>query len=91
MDRVGFAGGEFARDIERVRAIKALVDQGYERQILVTNDICLKAMLRAYGGWGYGHILRHIRPMMVHEGIPASTVEVFLRQNPQRLLDQSAG
>jgi phosphotriesterase-related protein len=82
----GFAGGVFARDIERVRVIKALTDSGYERQILVTNDICLKSMLRHYGGWGYDHILRNIVPMMQDEGISQQAIDAFLIDNPQRLL-----
>ncbi|MCL5096029.1 MAG: hypothetical protein M1608_00535 [Candidatus Omnitrophica bacterium] len=83
----GFAGGIFARDIERVRAIKQLVDEGYESQILVTNDICLKCMLHAYGGWGYDHILRGIVPMMMHEGISQHAIDGFIRDNPKRWLE----
>lgn len=56
----GFAGGIFARDIDRVRVIKNILDWGYKKQILVTNDICLKSMLQHYGGWGYDHILGNI-------------------------------
>jgi phosphotriesterase-related protein len=82
----GFAGGVFARDIERVRVLKELTAAGYRRQILVTNDICLKSMLRHYGGWGYDHILRNIMPMMRDEGLSPDDIEVFLRDNPQRLL-----
>lgn len=83
----GFAGGVFARDIERVRVIKVLLDWGYERRILVTNDICLKSMLHAYGGWGYDHILKHVAPMMRDESIPQETVDAFLMDNPRTLLE----
>jgi phosphotriesterase-related protein len=86
-DRV-FAGGIFARDIDRVRAIRRLVDGGWVRQILITNDICLKSMLHAYGGWGYDHILRHVVPMMLDEGIDAKVVEMLLVGNPARLLSR---
>jgi phosphotriesterase-related protein len=82
----GFAGGVFARDIERVRVIKTLIERGYEKQILVTNDICLKCMLHHYGGWGYDHILRNVVPMMVDEGISQNTIDLFLSENPKRLL-----
>jgi phosphotriesterase-related protein len=83
----GFAGGVFARDIERIQVIKTLVEEGYERQILITNDICLKSMLHHYGGWGYDHILRYIVPMMADEGLPTALADVFLVENPRRLLD----
>lgn len=82
----GFAGGVFARDIDRVLAIKKLLSWGYEKQILVTNDICLKCMLHYYGGWGYDHILRNVAPMMLDEGILRETIDTFLCENPRRLL-----
>ncbi len=81
-----FAGGIFARDIERVQAIKELLDLGYAQQILISNDICLKCLLRHYGGWGYDHILRNVVPMMLDNGIARDTVDVLLRENPKILL-----
>ena len=81
-DRVGFSGGVFASDLERVRAIKILAAEGHERRLLITNDICLKQMLCRYGGWGYGHILRHVVPMMADEGIPKAAIDRFVRDNP---------
>lgn len=83
----GFAGGIFARDLDRVRAIKQLVERGYGKQILVTNDICLKCMLHAYGGWGYDHILRNIVPMMLDEGINETSLWGLLKDNPQHFLE----
>jgi phosphotriesterase-related protein len=81
----GFAGGIFIRDLERIQIIKKLVDDGYERQILVTNDICLKSMLCCYGGWGYSHILKNIVPLMHSEGIKQDLIDVFLQNNPRDL------
>ena len=81
-----FAGGVFARDIERVRVIRDLLDKNYERQILITNDICLKSMLRTYGGWGYDHVLTNIVPMMRGEGITEETINSFLVHNPAAVL-----
>ncbi len=82
----GFAGGAFVRDVDRVRMIKEILDWGYEEQLLVTNDICLKCMLRHYGGWGYDHILRNIVPMMEDEGILRETIDRILSDNPKRVL-----
>ncbi len=81
----GFAGGIFIRDIERVKLIRELIEAGYERQILVTNDICLKMMLHTYGGCGYDHILRNIVPMMSDEGIGREKINLFLKENPKKL------
>lgn len=82
----GFAGGIFARDLDRVTTIKALVDSGYEKQLLITNDLCLKCMLRHYGGWGYDHILRNVVPMMADVGISPDTIVNFLENNPKSWL-----
>jgi len=83
----GFAGGVFATDIERVRTIKSLIDEGFERQILISNDLCLKMMLHHYGGWGYDHILRNIVPMMIDEGIDKTTVDLLVKETPKKWLN----
>ena len=81
----GFAGGIFVRDLDRIRLIKDLVDSGRERQILITNDICLKTMLCNYGGWGYAHILNDVVPLMISEGLTQDITDIFLRENPRNL------
>ena len=82
----GFAGGVFARDLERVQVILRLLEGGFLRQILITNDICLKSMWRRYGGSGYDHILKTIVPMMLDEGMDQASIDVLLRENPARVL-----
>jgi phosphotriesterase-related protein len=87
----GFAGGGFAGDPERVRLLRGLLDAGYERQLLITNDICFKSMLSHYGGWGYGHILRHVVPMLRAEGADERAIQTLLQDNPRRLLASARG
>jgi len=82
-----FIPGTFEYDFNRVKAIKALCDAGYEKQILVATDICHKTLLCHYGGWGYGHILRNIVHMFKDFDIPESAVKLMLRCNPARFLD----
>jgi phosphotriesterase-related protein len=81
-----FAAGPFAQDSERVQTIGELIARGHGRKILITNDVCLKSMLRAYGGTGYAHILEHIVPMMRAHGIAPADIELMLRENPARVL-----
>jgi phosphotriesterase-related protein len=85
----GFAGGVFARDIERVQALRVLIDSGYLSNIFITGDVCLKTLLHEYGGWGYDHILTHVVPMMLEEGITREQIDVILRENPKKFLDIS--
>jgi phosphotriesterase-related protein len=83
----GFAGGVFARDIERVRSLKKLIDDGFLSNILMSCDVCLKTLLHRYGGWGYDHILTHVVPMMLDEGITRQQIDVILKENPRTFLD----
>ena len=83
----GFAGGLFARDIERVKAIKELIDSGCINRIMVSCDICLKTLLHRYGGWGYDHILTNIIPMMQEVGITDNQINMIINENPKVFLD----
>ena len=83
-----FAGGPFATDVERVRTLKQLINDGYVNQLLIANDICLKASLHKYGGWGYDHIFENIMPMMQLEKIAAEDINQIVDQNPIRFLKQ---
>jgi phosphotriesterase-related protein len=80
-----FAGGNFATDRDRVQVIRKLVDLGYQNRLLITNDICLKAMLHAYGGWGYDHILSNVVPMLIEVGVEEKIVWEIIIKNPQQL------
>ncbi len=82
----GFAGGVFARDIERVRAIKRFIDDGFINNILASCDICLKTLLHRYGGWGYDHVLSNIIAMMSEEGIEKKDINTIIKVNPKRFL-----
>jgi len=82
-----FVPGCFKTDLERVRIIRKLVDAGYADRILVSGDICHKNLLCAYGGWGYGHVLKHIIPMFMDEGFTDEEIDLIIRQNPADFLD----
>jgi phosphotriesterase-related protein len=72
----------FPRDTDRIKGVKALINHGYVRQILLSHDICAKMQLRRYGGWGYAHILEHIRPMMERIGITEEQFRTMTVDNP---------
>ena len=79
----------FATDVERVKFMKKLLDRGYEKQLLITNDICLKSMMHTYGGWGYDHVLTNIIPMMEDFGITSAQIHTMMTENPIRFLERS--
>jgi hypothetical protein len=80
------AGGAFASDLDRVRAICQLVNARGPDRILMSNDICLKSMWLRYGGQGYGHVIANIIPMMIEQGLSRRTAMSFVVDNPRRLM-----
>ncbi len=76
----------FAYDLERIRLLSDLLKEGYGKQILVCNDICLKTMWKTFGGNGYAHILRAVRDMAVEEGIAVRDYDALLTENVRRFL-----
>jgi len=74
------------RDIERIAAVKRLVDIGYIDGILLSQDVCLKTYTRRYGGYGYDHILRTIAPMMKRNGLTDTEINHMMIRNPARVL-----
>lgn len=86
-DGAGFAGGRFANDRERVSLLCRLIEEGHLAQLLISNDICLKAMLHHYGGQGYHYLLTHIVPQLGAAGITSAQIDQLLRSNPARVLE----
>ncbi len=78
--------GRFIRDSERVAILRKLIEKGYANRILLSCDVCLKILLRSYGGWGYDHILTNVVPMMEEEGISAADIDGMLKSNPADFL-----
>ena len=86
-DKKSFAGGTFASDRERAELAAEIIHAGFGNQLLLTNDICLKCMLREYGGGGYSNIFKNIIPMIAEYGIPVEYLQqMVMRANPLRML-----
>jgi len=73
-------------DVERIETLLQLLDEGWERQILLSQDVCNKLHLRRYGGKGYGHILREIVPRLRERSVGEETIRMMLVENPARML-----
>jgi phosphotriesterase-related protein len=73
-------------DAQRLDVIGSLIDQGFLSQILISQDICTKHRLVAYGGHGYGYIPEHIVLRMRDRSWDESTIETIVIENPARLL-----
>lgn len=73
-------------DAIRIERLIELIDAGLLEKLLLSQDVCMKIERTAYGGYGYGHILRNIVPILRDEGISESNVHAMVRDNPRRLL-----
>lgn len=81
--------GRFAYDLERANMLAVLVKRGYAKQILISNDICLKSMLSGYGGNGYMHLMRHVVPMLLDVGLTEGDIQTIFVNNPANFLDRN--
>lgn len=70
----------------RVDAVVALVERGLECQVYLSQDICFRHELGAYGGVGYHHILARILPRLEAKGVSRDQCAGLLTANPARLL-----
>ncbi len=76
-------------DAERLDHLGALLGRGYADRVVLGCSVWTKAQLRAFGGFGYNHVLRRIVPELKEShGVHEADVERMLVENPRRLLDR---
>ena len=74
------------RDTERIAALKKLIDVGFVDNLLLSQDVYLKADLRTFGGYGYDHIQRTIIPMLNRISVSDAEINRMMVDNPARIL-----
>ncbi|HEY81931.1 MAG TPA: phosphotriesterase-related protein [Dehalococcoidia bacterium] len=77
---------DIPNDAQRINELKELADNGFQNQLLISQDNYTKSSLCRYGGWGYGHILRDVVPVMKIKGLSQELIDAMLIENPKRLL-----
>jgi phosphotriesterase-related protein len=73
-------------DADVAATVIRLVRAGYGDRVLVSQDVGVKTRLLRFGGWGYGHLLKHVVPLLREAGMPEVDIERLLVGNPRRLL-----
>ena len=73
-------------DMKRMNRIINFINDGYLEHILLSQDVGTKERLIAYGGFGYGHVLRDIVPIMRIKGLSEKQIDTLLIENPKRIL-----
>lgn len=77
---------ELPTDRGRLRAIRRLIDRGLGDRVLISQDICTRTRLKRWGGHGYGHLFRNVRPLMRRMGFSPDEIVRLVRANPLKLL-----
>lgn len=77
---------ELPTDLGRLRLIRRFADMGHTARLLLSHDICTRTRMQRWGGHGYGHILRNVRPLMDLLGFPEALIQALVRDNPVRFL-----
>ncbi len=72
-------------DIQRLRYLRYLFDEGFGKQIVISQDCDNKIYLRKYGGCGYAHIVENIVPRALNRGFSQQEIDQILIHTPQRL------
>jgi phosphotriesterase-related protein len=80
---IGYVG---PGDREKTSAVVRLIEEGFASQILLSHDVCYKIQLQRFGGYGYAHLLRNIRPRFALAGIDDGVFMDILVSNPREVL-----
>jgi phosphotriesterase-related protein len=70
----------------RARNIMELIAEGYEDQVLLSLDVCMKTHLHSYGGKGYDHLQQKFLPLLRKSGVQDEKLVKMTMVNPARAL-----
>ena len=88
----GFLGGcRMPSDIERVNSIAILCKEGYDRQIVMAQDVGMRMLWKRYGGSGYSLVLEWAVPLLRRLGVTEQQMQNMLLENPRRILTPTPG
>ena len=73
-------------DAQRLDLVRGLLDAGHGDRILLSQDICTKHRLVAYGGHGFAHLFAEVLPWLWRRGVPESITTTLVVDNPARFL-----
>lgn len=81
-----FPEGQSPSDEDNANAIVRLIDKGIINQLLLSQDVFLKILLKKYGGYGYSHILENFVPRLRGKGVSQKEIDQILISNPRASL-----
>lgn len=81
-----YPGAAFPCDRLQTAAVVELCKEGYEKQLMLSQDTYMKIQLTKYGGYGYAHILKHIIPVLKLNGVTDQQIRTMIIENPKSIL-----
>ncbi len=83
---MSFTPLERAGEPKVVELIATLLNEGFEKQILLSQDVCHDSQLASYGGNGYTYLQKRFLPSLAAAGVNAASIKTITVENPARLL-----
>ena len=83
---MSFTPLERAGEPKVLELITTLLNEGFEKQILLSQDVCHDSQLASYGGNSYTYLQKSFLPRLAAAGVNATTIKTITVENPARLL-----
>jgi len=84
VDNIGY--DDYQPEWVRADNVAALCKEGFSKQVLLSEDICMLNHLKYQGGKGYGYLLETFVPMLKERGVSEEHIHQMLVENPARAL-----
>ena len=81
-----FEGASGDNDVEMLAMIYFLIQNGYSKQVVLSQDCYSKVHLRSYGGHGYTRVTNFALPLLKNVGVSDEALHDMVVGNPARLL-----
>ena len=79
-------GTEEATEPRIIELLVELLERGYADQLLLSQDVCHNAQLKANGGFGYVYLQQHFLPKLRTAAVGEGEIERMTVLNPRRIL-----
>lgn len=83
---MNFTPLERAGEPKVIDLLKTLLDEGYEKQIMLSQDVCHDSQLLSYGGNGYTYLQNTFLPRLLAARVDQKTIDQITIANPARVL-----
>jgi predicted metal-dependent phosphotriesterase family hydrolase len=86
-DNIGYRlPGVAALESKLIPMTVELIRQGWAHRLLLSQDVCHRSHLKAYGGNGYDYVLSTFVPRLRVAGVDEEAIQLMLVHNPRRVL-----